>query len=392
MLPELLKGGRYESSGSFTVDLARAADKLGRYQSAEPLFFLLKFVQAAVVAGATEIRIDRVSTGIRLQAEGVTPFPVAEVTTFELDERPQSYLGLGVGAAIAAGATRVLCGVGSSQLVAAPDGSRVAPFQGTGFSVLIEGLQKLERSRLHQRLAYAPLPIWLDGKLLNYVSAPVATRRLPKNDDRRHGVACTGPFERKRQRYEDELPVPAAHGFTVPACTGPFRRENVYVPICGTVLELRDPKLPSRVVLVKHGVALDTSPTLKIPGAHCVVSAQGLHLDVSTLGVVHDAQFAELTRRLDREVREFYQHLVRVFGRELETKGPSLWQGLLVALCVMAGVVMVVCLVACFAGGEAPTAAAGGGCSFGDGCSGGGGSSPPRDALREQLMEILRPN
>lgn len=394
MLAELLKGGRYESSGTFSLDLARAAEKLGRYQSAEPLFFLLKFVQAAVAGGATCLRIERLRAGVRILADEVRPFPLAEVTSFELDERPQSYVGLGVGAAVAAGASRVVCEVGAQQLVADRAGSRVGTCGRTSFCVTVEGLGvRLERARLQQRLAYAPLPVWFDGQLLNFLSAPVATRRLTTLADRRHGVACAGPWERKSQRFQEELPAPASHGFNLRSCTGVFRREDVYVPICEAVLELRDPKQASRVVLVKHGVALDSTASLRVPGAHCVVSAEGLSLDLSTLRVVEDARFDKLLARLNAEVVGFYREMVAVFGMELhQKKGPSFRQGLWVALGIIGMVLFVVMLVAC--AGEGAGSVAGDGCSgtagCGDGCGGMGGSAAPRDKLREALLEVLQ--
>jgi len=242
----------------------------------------------------------------------------------------------------------------------------------------------VERWRLHQRLAYAPLPIWFNGDVLNFLSLPVATRRLTRIEDRTQGVACAGPFERKKQRYEDE-PAPALHEFSLRACTGAFQREDVRVPVCGAVLELRDPKQPSRVVLVKHGVALDTSPALRLPGAHCVLSAQGLRLDLSTLRVVEDARFEEMLARLEGEVRKFYHDLVPAFDQEMRTRGPSLGQGVKVALWLLLMIVVVVGFVACLAGGEGAALA---GCSWtGDGC---GSPGAERDVVREQVQEILR--
>lgn len=56
LLGHLRDGGKVESSGTFTLDLRKARDKLRAYQLAEPCFYLLKLVQAGVAAGA--VRLD----------------------------------------------------------------------------------------------------------------------------------------------------------------------------------------------------------------------------------------------------------------------------------------------------------------------------------------------
>ncbi len=370
MLPELLQGGRYESSGTFSLDLGRAARKLGRYQSDEPLFFLLKFVQAAVAAGASCLRIS--SRG-ELVAEDVVPFELSELAGFSFDEQPFSYLGLGVGAALEAGARRVVCRVGGKILVAVPEGSIVESCPGGGFSVTVEGLTP-SLSRLRERLAYAPIPVWLEGECLNFVSTPVATRYWTDLDDRRQGVACAGGYVRKAQRHVDEF-GPGCGSYSVRACTGTFQRREVCVPICRAVLELRDPKLSSRLVLVKHGVTLSSSPTLQLPGALCVVSAQGLQLDASTLRVVEDEALSSLVRQVDRDLRFFYTELIQVF----KPASGVTWGRVLV---VILGLVVCVALLACLLGGEGPSS----GCDI----TGGWGSTSPTDKLREQLVEALR--
>lgn len=48
--------GTRVSTGEFTVDLAKATDKFRRFQLADPAFYVLKLVQAAVVAEAKDMR------------------------------------------------------------------------------------------------------------------------------------------------------------------------------------------------------------------------------------------------------------------------------------------------------------------------------------------------
>lgn len=49
--------GQVVSSGTFTLDLRKAREKLSKYQLAEPCFYLMKVLQAAVAAGAERIDI-----------------------------------------------------------------------------------------------------------------------------------------------------------------------------------------------------------------------------------------------------------------------------------------------------------------------------------------------
>lgn len=51
-------GGRLESSGAFTVDLERLADKLGRAQLRSVEQAVLRFLAAAVRSGATWFRFE----------------------------------------------------------------------------------------------------------------------------------------------------------------------------------------------------------------------------------------------------------------------------------------------------------------------------------------------
>lgn len=380
MLQQLLEReqhvGTHDSSGSFAVDLPRAAQKLGLYQTTEPLFFLLKLVQAAVAAGATEIRLRQRAHKLQLLAHGVGPrhFDLSQLRLGhpQLQDRPEAYLATGLSAALAQGASRALCMVGGQQLLVTPDGAgfaTVPPLQ-YSFVVLVEGSPlRLGRQRLQERLAYAPLPIYFEGALLNRVSTAEATLDLTDLDDPAEGVAS--PYN-QRVRYQDCKPAPSRHRF---ALNGRF------VPICRAVLELHNPELMSRVVLVKHGVVLTSAPALKLPGALCVVSAEGLQLDISSLQVVENERFFALLRDLEQQLRNLYWNLVSLWP----TEDPEAAAAEETRNAILVGVVAAVFVVlACFTG---PGAIGGLRVSFGS--FGSSTKISPEGKLAWQLRRIL---
>ncbi|MBS2036925.1 hypothetical protein JST97_18185 [bacterium] len=58
LLSQLTAEGQLQSSGSFTVDLSRAKDKLARFQFEDPFYYILKLVQAAVAGDAQEFSVN----------------------------------------------------------------------------------------------------------------------------------------------------------------------------------------------------------------------------------------------------------------------------------------------------------------------------------------------
>ncbi len=59
LLHDLSGEGRLDSSGDFTLDPLKAVEKMARFQLRSPYEYVLKLVQSAVTAGATEIRLDQ---------------------------------------------------------------------------------------------------------------------------------------------------------------------------------------------------------------------------------------------------------------------------------------------------------------------------------------------
>lgn len=74
VLAQQTGGARFESSGRFSIDFLKARDKLERFRLPSPSHYLLKAVQAAVLAGATEINVK----------------VLADATVFRFDVQPES--------------------------------------------------------------------------------------------------------------------------------------------------------------------------------------------------------------------------------------------------------------------------------------------------------------
>lgn len=68
VLRDLQGEGEHDSSGDWTLDFQQARRKLGRYQLSGPGDYLLKFVQACVAGGATEIQARIGATRVELRA------------------------------------------------------------------------------------------------------------------------------------------------------------------------------------------------------------------------------------------------------------------------------------------------------------------------------------
>lgn len=96
LLSSLQKGGEVVSSGSFTLDLRKAREKLRKFQLAEPCFYLMKVLQAAVSAGAERIDIALGRRSVNFYAVLPAGGPLAQAQP--LIDGLQEPQGLGAGA------------------------------------------------------------------------------------------------------------------------------------------------------------------------------------------------------------------------------------------------------------------------------------------------------
>ena len=192
----LRREGRYDSSSRFTVDLAKIQQKLTAFQFADPGFYVLKVVQAAVAGGSNHVQV-------RVGSDVVT---VSWTPTRALEELQALPRLLATSMEEAGGtvfhhlvvALRAGLGLNPEGIVLqmrGPEGFR-ACFSGTGLavypaeagrgeflcefairrprqgSVLKElsrrvGLMVAESVAISDRCRFAPVPIFLDGRAIN---------------------------------------------------------------------------------------------------------------------------------------------------------------------------------------------------------------------------------
>ena len=109
LITDLRGQGVEDSLGRFTLDREKAREKMRQFQLAEPHFYVLELVQAAVCKGATRIRFDIDADDMRMRFDG-RPFTLEDLEhlysslfarqlSAENDARRQ--LALGVNAAMA---------------------------------------------------------------------------------------------------------------------------------------------------------------------------------------------------------------------------------------------------------------------------------------------------
>lgn len=116
VLRELQASGRVDSEGEFTLDRAKAREKLRRYQLADPRAYVLELVQAASLKGATRVRFDIDSRDMVMEFDG-RPFTVADFDDVygaalrhdpDPDVRARRQLALGLGSAMALRLTQIV--------------------------------------------------------------------------------------------------------------------------------------------------------------------------------------------------------------------------------------------------------------------------------------------
>ncbi|MBI3930335.1 MAG: hypothetical protein HY319_32665 [Armatimonadetes bacterium] len=345
--------GKRESEGAFTLDLTRAQFKLGQYQSADPAFFLLKLVQAGVLAGARSIDIKLLRWDVQVDLHGLGEGLESADRLLELLRNPLSeeesaarHLALALLSATSrkpaflhwvfqhpAGGYAVDSAGGQSRLC------RLYPSPRTTARFLFrEGANPVaaaqHRAVLHQavshRCRYSTTEIRMDGWTVNrgvgsepVPSAPwlaqlsrpflvgeyLCVDSVPSSDSllamdpRRRRVRCaevgpshgTGDFDVFLQLWEG---VPRSGTFPC--------RWAIQLP---AALEG-----PSSLTLVRAGVTLDpVEIELGAPGVRVLGSSTGLKTDLSefqvTRGEAFDALVEEARAALEQLKRQVRDHV-----------------------------------------------------------------------------------
>ncbi len=191
LIGELRAGGELDSRGEFTLDRDRAREKMRQFQLTDPRSYVLELVQAAVLAGAGEVRFEIDADDMRMSFDG-RPF-----TTLDFEElyssmftrrrspaRRRLALGLNSAMALDPRILRVESGTalmemrpGGDEITMAKeavDGTRIHVKDRFGNATLVRFVLKLrghitEMLYLKEHCRYAALPIHLNGEPISGV-------------------------------------------------------------------------------------------------------------------------------------------------------------------------------------------------------------------------------
>ena len=90
LLDDLVSEAPVESSGTFTVDPLRALEKLARFQLQSPYEYVLKLVQSAVAADASEISIPTPANSCPRSPSGPSSAPTVLIATSPIWPSPST--------------------------------------------------------------------------------------------------------------------------------------------------------------------------------------------------------------------------------------------------------------------------------------------------------------
>lgn len=378
-LAQETRGARFESSGRFSIDFLKARDKLERFRLPSPSHYLLKAVQAAVLAGATEINVK----------------VLADATIFRFDVRPESEvarfeaitLGLQNPFEIADSGVRALCqgmlgallnpdeavcwrvnsSTGSDALWLGAGGNktasaryRAAPeveciltqFRPPNWKIWQTARPRADDSKILDSLArYCPIPIKMEGRnlqggfaLSRRVDGELAPYFLFQSlvrvePDQKHAFSMRRPpgssYYKEGEIFvyrpllwnpEDVGCQPSVQGDT---CYFYEVKPDLSKP--GDILRCQlagaiESHLHSEaeVVFVCDGVASQpVGLKLGCKGLRIVASGQGLDLDASGFGIVQNEKFFD---RLPR-IRDHAQHLRDLVKSQLKRCSRPLSEG-----------------------------------------------------------------
>lgn len=185
-MPEELMSGPVVAEGEFTLDRARAQEKMRRYSLPNPHAYVLELVKAAVLQGAGAIEFTLDTDDMRLRFDG-PPFAREELEAAELaaltGTGAVAHLGMGLAAAMALEPRFVRCESGGvrlelrpgrpDRLEAAPGGGgttlhvrdRARPGQILEFFRSLAGWTT-EGEILRSACRFCPVPVRLNGRLI----------------------------------------------------------------------------------------------------------------------------------------------------------------------------------------------------------------------------------
>lgn len=304
--------GRWDSQGSFTLDPARALEKLRSFSLAEPRRYILGLVSWAVAAGASSFdvsvragRLEVVAPGLLLSSKELGEL-LGERSLTEEETPSLSSLArreLAVATITASGLPRATVTVGGdgARLVCGPgSGFRLEPDPGRQACWRLEerwslrswmgrtlGEETLEVPILRQACAYADIPITVNG---SPVYRPL---QLPRIGKAVHLVGPAAlPVEPEQLAGNDvqSRPSPGLFSALVVASTTPI--------------------LSTPALYIVRGVSFDMPP-VEVYGTNfaVVVNAPQLRKDLSGRGLVEDAQCESIRQEVARVAQQLWDSL-----------------------------------------------------------------------------------
>lgn len=270
----LLAGQRVDKTGAFTVDGEKAKTKLERFRLADPLFYTVELVQAAVLSGATRIEIDVDNDDFALRFQAAHPYGAADLSDLQSavlvrgdNTHPaRLQLALAVTAALAQRPRRLVVVGDGATLIHERDVTRVVPSEPTTtmsiamrerfrlghLGELLTGLIKMtpEERLVRERCRFAAVDVVVNGALISKAPWPGSPHvELAVKDTR------------------------------------------------GVVGFLADPHAPSRIFLLRAGVLQEelewatVAPTVPPTGVFAVVDGATLDRDASFTKFVRNKAF-----------------------------------------------------------------------------------------------------
>lgn len=346
-------GGVRDSEGAFTVDVARALEKLQAFQLANPGDYLLKVVQAAAALGAPEITfkvgLKAVKASFALnQLEAPVPESIAHSLAGrgEWESEAARHIGIALRAGIGAGFQKSIFRLGPDHFLSLSPGDAhcQGTRQATGEKVdihflrggLLRSLRGLlfsqEHSILYERVRFASFGVKLDGRKVErgwprtaraqghwyeyqslpyylmegyYAPGPSLPGFFPPAVDLkehrsldRAGHFNTGELTDSGGYYEFKhrwrltaMPIPTMYRVFDESMGIVARTE--YQPECGVIF-CQPLKLTGRAELtfLLDGVSsVPVSVDLGCPGLLVVASAVGLNVDLTEFQIVQDEAY-----------------------------------------------------------------------------------------------------
>ncbi len=280
LLSELRSEGKVDSAGRFTLDLAKALEKMQRFQLAEPRAFVLNLVAGATLTGARRIDLSLEAGLFRMEWDG-RPLTMEDVLgLFDPFDRqtPPAVRELSIGLAACRGLDLLLMQVESSQVRLQLDRS----------SLLIEPRQSEDRNRIVMR---EKVPLW---------------RRF------------TGPDRRIVSFLEERCSQGPVQVFldgrllTVPIQAQNAEAQVYLEDLKALVALVRLPRSQPSFTVILNQVSFVLEDTgLEYPGAVVIVEAEGLRKELSQSTLVRDHALQQLIERVAVELDRLALGMVR---------------------------------------------------------------------------------